>query len=264
MNITGFVQESIVAARREPSHLSEMVTQLLFGELVHILETRGYWYLVKSLEDQYTGWVMSPMVQRVSEAFMSPDQPYRLVNAPVAPLEVTRESETTLIYLPKGAMVPEFRSQNQNKLSFTIDDATYSIDAQYLTKPLAAEREELVKTAKTFLNVPYLWGGKTHFGADCSGFTQMVFRMHGMKLPRDSFQQATVGKVKTFAERETGDLAFFKNANGKVIHVALLISKERVIHAAGRVRIDFLTQKGIYNLESQKLTHTLHSIQSFI
>jgi hypothetical protein len=262
MNITGFVVESIVPVRRDPAHTSEMVNQLLFGELVQIIEWKGTWYYIRSYEDGYHGWVLVQNIQRVSEAFMQPDQPYRLISVPAAPVEITREDEVSRTFLPQGSIFPEFHSLEKGKQSCTVGDTTFVIDSQYLTPTLPFTREAVIETAKGFLNVPYLWGGKTHFGADCSGFVQTVFRMHGRKLHRDSWQQASQGKIKNFTERLPGDLAFFRNGAGRIIHVGLLVTREKIIHASGRVQIDFLTQKGIFNLESQKCTHSLHSIQS--
>lgn len=126
-------------------------------------------------------------------------------------------------------------------------------------------RESIASTAKEFLNVPYLWGGKSFFAVDCSGFVQLVFKIHNMKLPRDTYQQAEVGEVLSFVEEsQPGDLAFFENSEGKIIHVGIMLENQKIIHASGKVRIDTLDSSGIFNKEMNKHTHKLRVIKNII
>jgi cell wall-associated NlpC family hydrolase len=115
--------------------------------------------------------------------------------------------------------------------------------------------------ALEFLNVPYLWGGKSVFGIDCSGFVQLVFRLYDLNLPRDAYQQAEIGELIDSKEARQGDLAYFTNEKGKIIHVGIVLDNETIIHASGRVRIDQLTKSGIYNSDYCKETHKLHFIK---
>ena len=116
-----------------------------------------------------------------------------------------------------------------------------------------------------FLNAPYLWGGRTPFGIDCSGFTQLIYRLHGMNLARDAYQQYESGKIITdIKEIEAGDLAFFENKSGKIVHVGIIMDNNQIIHASGKVRIDKLDEKGIFNVNKQKYTHKLKSIKKII
>mgnify|MGYP003978580471 FL=1 len=122
---------------------------------------------------------------------------------------------------------------------------------------------KITENAMMYLNSPYLWGGRTPFGIDCSGFTQMVYRLQGIDLPRDAYQQAEVGTTLSFVEEsEAGDLAFFDNAEGKVIHVGIILDNNHIIHASGKVRIDRIDQQGIFNKEEGKHTHKLRLIKS--
>jgi cell wall-associated NlpC family hydrolase len=123
----------------------------------------------------------------------------------------------------------------------------------------------LLNTAFMFLNAPYLWGGKTPFGVDCSGFTQMVYKLNGHKLMRDASQQSKQGEALSFIEEsEPGDLAFFDNEEGNIIHVGIIMEDNYIIHASGKVRIDRLDHLGIYNAEANKHTHRLRVIKKII
>lgn len=126
-------------------------------------------------------------------------------------------------------------------------------------------RESIALTAKEFLNIPYLWGGKSFFAVDCSGFVQLVFKIHNIRMPRDTYQQAEVGEALSFVEEsQPGDLAFFENSEGKIIHVGIMLDNQRIIHASGKVRIDTLDSSGIFNKEMNKHTHKLRVIRSII
>ena len=121
------------------------------------------------------------------------------------------------------------------------------------------------RTAKEFLNAPYLWGGKSFFGVDCSGFTQLVYKVNNVKLPRDAYQQAEVGEALSFVEEsQPGDLAFFENAEGRIIHVGIMLDDQKIIHASGKVRIDTLDSTGIFNQEMNKHTHKLRFVKSIL
>ena len=126
-------------------------------------------------------------------------------------------------------------------------------------------KSNIVDTAHMYRSAPYLWGGKTPFGIDCSGFTQMVYKLNGYKLLRDASQQATQGEVLSFIEEsEPGDLAFFDNEEGKIIHVGIMLENNYIIHASGKVRIDRLDHLGIYNAELNRHTHRLRVIKKII
>jgi cell wall-associated NlpC family hydrolase len=112
-----------------------------------------------------------------------------------------------------------------------------------------------------FLNSPYLWGGKSVFGIDCSGFVQQVLKMFGIKLLRDAYLQAEQGQpVQSLQEAKLGDLAFFQNEKGKVTHVGIMLDEGKIIHASGQVRIDTLNKDGIVT-EAGERTHSLHSVR---
>lgn len=126
-------------------------------------------------------------------------------------------------------------------------------------------KSNIVNTALLYLNTPYLWGGKTPFGIDCSGFTQMVYKLNGFNILRDASQQASQGEVLSFIEESSpGDLAFFDNNEGEITHVGIIMEDHRIIHAHGKVRIDLLDQSGIYNLDTKTHSHKLRVIKKIV
>ncbi|MGK0175927.1 MAG: cell wall-associated NlpC family hydrolase, partial [Ulvibacter sp.] len=128
-----------------------------------------------------------------------------------------------------------------------------------------SNKENLINTAFMYLNTPYLWGGKTPFGIDCSGLTQMVYKLCGYKLLRDASQQAMQGEVLSFIEEsEPGDLAFFDNSEGDIVHVGIIMKDNYIIHAHGKVRIDRIDHSGIYNIDTRRHTHKLRVIKKII
>lgn len=145
-------------------------------------------------------------------------------------------------------------------------DGVYPLGSLVALKTPQNDRT-LLQTARLFLNTPYLWGGRTFMGIDCSGFTQIVFRAHGIKLLRDAYQQATQGRKIKLADAATNDLAFFSNSEGRVIHVGIVIKEKeslKIIHASGKVRIDLLDDRGIFNTETQSYSHQLHSLKRIL
>ena len=126
-------------------------------------------------------------------------------------------------------------------------------------------RESIVEDALGFLNAPYLWGGRSFFGIDCSGFTQIIYKINGIKLPRDAYQQVECGEALDFVEEaKGGDLAFFENENGDIIHVGIMLDDQKIIHAHGKVRIDELDSIGVFNKEQNKHTHKLRIIKRIV
>ena len=125
-------------------------------------------------------------------------------------------------------------------------------------------KNKLTETAYFFLNAPYLWGGKSILGIDCSGFTQLVFSLSGIQIPRDAYQQEKIGESVDFVDIKPFDLVFFINDKNRVHHVGIALENSQIIHASGQVRIDSLTNEGIIHSLSNELTHRLHSIKRIL
>ena len=246
----GVCNLSIVPLRIEPSDTSELVTQVLYGEHFKVLEQRKSWSRIRIAFDGYEGWIDNKQYKEITE-----DNYTSLENTPFKLsselLEFVHDENDLLITVPLGASIHSLSLLNHNH-----DGATIS---------KKQPKDNLIETALLYLNSPYLWGGKTPFGIDCSGFTQMVYKLNGYKLLRDASQQATQGEALSFIEEsEPGDLAFFDNAEGNIIHVGIIMKDNYIIHAHGKVRIDRLDHSGIYNQERRMHTHKLRVIKKII
>ena len=166
---------------------------------------------------------------------------------------ITKEQHQPLAI---GSILPSFKSGHA-----LINNEMYKFDG--LTTPGFVKKEKIVENALMFLSSPYLWGGRSPLGVDCSGFSQIVYRLQGIDLPRDAYQQAKVGTTLSFVEEsEPGDLAFFDNQEGVITHVGIILKDNHIIHASGKVRIDRMDQQGIFNSELGIHTHKLRLIKS--
>lgn len=250
---------SVVPARKEPSGASEMVTQLLFGDHYTVLETTDNWLKISIAYDGYACWISARQHARLSAATFNYLQKYE------APLcrnfihPITNKLEQITFPVTMGAVLPFLHNE-----TCSFDAWVFGFDgkSQNMQKQSA---EDILNTAAMFLNAPYLWGGKSPLGIDCSGFTQLVYKLNGYKLPRDANQQVELGAPLSFVEEaQAGDLAFFDNEEGRIVHVGILLDSERIIHASGCVKIERFDHYGIYNNDIKKYSHTLRVIKRIL
>lgn len=237
----GICHLSVVPVRLEPFEGAEMTTQLLFGELLQVIEKQKDWSYVRLIFDGSEGWIFSNQFTEIS------DKDYRktLKKKPkyahkwITKLRL-KNAENAFLYIPKGATF------SHNYLLKT---------SQSTQKPL---NEGMAATALEYLNVPYLTGGKTPFGIDAAGLVQMVCKMNGISLLRTAQQQSQQGELIGFIEETlSGDLAFFDNEEGQIIHVGILLGDNKIIHSFGQVRVDRLDHIGIFSAERRNYTHKL-------
>lgn len=232
-------QVMVAPVREEAMEQAEMVTQVLFGETVDVLEPGKYWSKIKMHFDGYEGFVDSRQLKPITEQELA-DRKVTLITENFQ--SVIMKDGRTLLSMGSEVEFPAVASRRSHNL-----------------------RESIALTAQEFLNIPYLWGGRSFFGVDCSGFVHLVYKINGIKMPRDSYQQAEVGDTLTFVEEsQPGDLAFFENKEGRIIHVGIMLDNQRIIHASGKVRIDTLDSTGIFNKEINEHTHKLRFLKNVI
>jgi len=238
-----------------------MVTQLLFGEHFEVLEEKKSWTLIRITYDSYECWIdKKQFLLLASEKGLSDSS----TGVTTDILQLAEHESGAMISLPLGSSLPNFKEN-----SFTLGKEKYSFEGEatfpFAKKKVLPNGEDLGGASKWYLNTPYLWGGRSPFGLDCSGLTQIVFKLNGIKLKRDAWQQAEEGKTLSFVEEaKTGDLAFFDNEEGKIVHVGIILDKGKIIHASGKVRIDKLDHHGIYNEELKRYSHKLRVIKRFL
>lgn len=249
----GISQLSIVPMRNDPSDKSEMINQILFGEHFKILEARKKWSRIRLAHDSYEGWICNKQVLEISEDdYKQLDKDISTITTDI--LDIIKKDQHQPIVI--GSILPFYKSGHAN-----INSEMYEFNG--LTTPGFVKKQKLVENALIFLKAPYLWGGRSPLGIDCSGLTQIVYRLQGVDLPRDAYMQAKVGTTLSFIEEsEPGDLAFFDDSEGKVIHVGIILKNNHILHASGMVRIDRIDQQGIFNTELGCHTHKLRLIKS--
>ena len=252
----GISRLSVVPVRATGSDKSEQVTQLLFGDHYTILEISDNtkWLKIKVCYDEYEGWIDVRQHNFISEAY------YNQINS--SDYKICTDLTSSILYkkhhisIVLGSILPISTSELfkiEEQLAFNGESKSLSQKREY---------DFLKQIAMKYLNAPYQWGGRSPFGIDCSGFTQNVFRIGGYTLPRDASQQVRKGQMVDGVDKsKPGDLAFFSNKEGAITHVGMLLEGGTIIHASGRVRIDTFDERGILDVDSGILTHTLSAIR---
>ncbi len=235
--------QSWVPLRAEASSTSEMVSSLLFGETCSLIQQKEDWLQVACSHDDYVGWIPENyLTQNTGQV--------DALGSKVSVHGAIMQHPEGRIDLSPGAVVPKNGECIIDGKKFRYSDA----------RVFEPEIKDITGLSMLFLHTPYLWGGRSVWGIDCSGLVQVVYGILGFQLPRDASLQVNQGIEIAYADSRPGDLAFFEK-QGKIIHVGILMSEQRIIHASGKVRIDYMTESGIKNSETGQLTHTLSCIK---
>ena len=258
----GVVNQSLAAVRREPFERSEMVNQLLFGEFFTLIERYKGWLRVVDQHDNYEGWLDEKLCVLLN------DDQAQWLSIPEVESVATRlftakiENVAYPIRLCPGSSLYFY---NPTDGSFKIGETSYQTFSQPVDQPLSTKRETIVELSKNFINSPYLWGGRSPYGIDCSGLTQVLFKLVGVQIPRDASQQVNIGKTIDFISMaKPGDLVFFDDVEGAITHVGMIFSEGSIIHSSGYVKVDRIDHQGIFSTETKTYTHKLRVIKNLI
>lgn len=242
---------TIIPVKAERSDEAEIVTQMLFGEVATVVEQHNQWLKVNIAHDGYIGWIDEKQVTEITENAFSI----------LSKIKEHQQEEVLLYNSPWGEIkVIQGSPVISNSSSFIIDSYNFELKN---SSEKGEKNNDITELALQYKNVPYLWGGRTKYGIDCSGFTQTIYHQLGVLLHRDASQQEKQGKEIKFKSAKPGDLVFFVSKKGNVTHVGIILNDNKIIHASGYVRIDKLTEEGIFNEEKDEVTHQFHSIRRY-
>lgn len=256
----GVIQISVANLRSRPSHSSELVTQATLGTPVKVLKKSGSWYYIQ-VPDGYLAWVdyggVTPVTKEVVEAWRGTEkliylQPYGFsYEDPDTDTQVVSDLAMGGILELLGEENNFYKVRYPDNREAYVEKAYAQPYRQWVAN-LDPTGESLIATSMTMKGVPYLWGGTSSKGMDCSGYTKTIFFLNGMVLPRDASQQIQAGlevdSEKNFENLEPGDLLYFgrkatEDSPERIIHVGMWIGDNKFIHAMGDVHIsNFDTQ----------------------
>lgn len=247
---------SVIPLRKINSDKSELISQILFGETFEIIDTVLNWHKITTTFDNYTGWIDIKQCQEIPTHQIAH---YNITHTRVSyDLFSLAYVNNTMFPIPLGSTLHNLPQEAEIHFSL-------NYEGQHKGFSRLSSTEDIIENAYMYLNAPYLWGGRTPLGIDCSGFTQMVYKLCGIQLKRDAYQQAEQGITVDFiSDAKAGDLAFFSTKEGKISHVGILLGASKIIHASGFVRIDKIDHEGIYNEDIKEYTHHLRVIKRIL
>jgi hypothetical protein len=257
MAIHAICDVGYIPIRKEPASVSEMLTCLVFGEIFELLESKENWHLIKTAFDNYTGWISTKKIFEVSDDFTGQWKTEQRFYSFDLFQQVSVNGQCRVVAY--GSVLPLY-----NQHQFNLSVKSCNICGAVFKEDKTLGVDFILEQAWKLMGIPYLWGGRNTFGIDCSGLVQTLFKLTGVYLPRDAYQQKEIGEEVPFEKIKKGDLAFFMNGNGKTTHVGLLDGDGSIIHASGLVRKDVFDEQGIFNRQIDKHTHKLQCIKRVV
>ncbi|MDD3740530.1 MAG: C40 family peptidase [Bacteroidales bacterium] len=257
----GICELSYIPMRAGMSHKTEMTNQVLFGELFEIITSRHDWTKIRLLHDNYEAWVESSAITILDddENIVKDFSDFIVCTESI---NLSKKNDKTTIQIPSGSKIP---SSVKSTKEFKILNNNYLVPEEFKNHKNTDSRQTIIKAALSMINVPYLWGGRTLWGIDCSGFSQYLYSLVKINLDRDASQQVNSGKTLSFvSEAQPGDLAFFDNGEGEIVHVGIIYENGKIIHASGKVKIDNIDHQGIYDKYLKRYTHNLRVVKAII
>ncbi|MFR9166307.1 MAG: NlpC/P60 family protein [Dysgonomonas sp.] len=256
----GISFNTLIPVRKTAAEQSEMVTQLLFGETFEVTEREKRFVKVVSSYDGYTGWIDEKMFTEIGKADFDRLDCRDMPRTSASVSDVLCVSDRTKYKLTAGSFLPGYDPDTNR---FGAGGRDFEISPAFVLEYPMQTVAEVLETAHGFLNTPYLWGGKSIMGIDCSGFVQVVFSVSGVCLPRDAWQQALEGQDVGYEDVKKGDLMFFSTGD-RVTHVGICCGESRIIHASGKVKISHFDAEGIFSDDKTTRTHHLSLIKRIV
>ncbi len=251
---------SVASLKGEPKEASEQISQLIFGDTFTILKEEGEWAFIKLTFDNYEGWINKKQYIEISqeEHFVLTKSKPLYTSLPLTKIKI-ENLKTTKSHIINAPIGSRLLSKSYRVNFYKIETLNGN-----LISPFKFSKQNLEEITNLFDRVPYLWGGKSIFGIDCSGFSQTIFKFFGINLLRDASMQISQGeKIANLSQAKAGDLAFFSSESGKITHVGILLSNSQIVHASGFVRTDKIDEKGIIREEDKTYSHRLFQINRY-
>lgn len=262
-----------IPMRTTPAEEAELTSQLIFGDTFRILEEQPRWYRIVRDCDNYEGWIDFKTATIIDEAeylrYVKDTPNALLLRLPFNPVQRTEQGQSGSAHLSWGSRI---FGMDETGITFRMQGVRFDVPSMGYVNPVHANSMSrkamskfLIQQAQMLLNTPYLWGGTSSFGLDCSGFIQTLFRFIGIALPRNASQQAEVGEEITLADAQAGDLAFFSSSvdSQKISHVGLVCDNGKILHVSGFLHYDDLRQEGIWSQSRQQITHNLIKVNRY-
>ncbi|NNE27742.1 MAG: C40 family peptidase [Saprospiraceae bacterium] len=255
--MVGICKIALASLRKLPDHKAQLISQVLYGEKVHVISQRNkHWWRVVCDWDQTVGWVDPKQFEfnhfKFPQLLETESQSFALEHFH----GITTEQKTVPIMLGSNLY-------SCDGLNVKMPTGKFQYTGQHVDLEQSKHsRKLLLNISRRFLHAPYFEGGRSITGTDASGFIQIVFKMIGINIPRYPEEISVLGDdIGFYNEAVPGDIAFFGKGNKDISHIGVIIEDGLILHAYGRVKADRLDQQGIYDLDEKRYTFKLRSIR---